>query len=124
MLVYAHLMVQDIRDSYYYYSFIMKRPFKSDEKFMLYRWGNTPEEIPEDALESQEYLKVMMDRDQVVCTPIAASTEWASKLEGHTEKMDLLVDNKGDFKLGEVINVVAFYYPDQSKLYFVRRATA
>ena len=29
-----------MRDSYYYYSFVMKRPFKADEKFMLYRWGN------------------------------------------------------------------------------------
>ena len=45
-------MVQDMRDSYYYYSFIMKRPFKKDDKFMLYRWGNEPEEIPEDALDN------------------------------------------------------------------------
>jgi len=42
-LVYAQFMVQDLRDSYYYYSFIMKRPFKAEEKYMLARWGNTTE---------------------------------------------------------------------------------
>lgn len=30
LLVYAHMAVQDIRDSDFYYSFIMKRPFKAD----------------------------------------------------------------------------------------------
>jgi hypothetical protein len=29
-LVYARLMVQDIRDPFFYYSFIMKRPFQHD----------------------------------------------------------------------------------------------
>jgi hypothetical protein len=41
-IVYAHLTVQDIRDSYFYYSFIMKRPFRPEDKFMIYRWGNQP----------------------------------------------------------------------------------
>ena len=35
--------------------------------------------------------------------------------------MEILVDGKTDFKLGEVVHVVAFYYPDHEKLYFVRR---
>ena len=34
-----------------------------------------------------------------------------------------MVDGNGDFKLGEIINVVAFYHSDHKKLYFVRKAT-
>jgi predicted nucleic acid-binding Zn ribbon protein len=116
-------MVQDIRDSYYYYSFVMKRPFKADEKFMLYRWGNQPEGVSEEALESNEYMKVMIDRDTVICTPVLGLTDWAAELEGRPEQIELMVDNKGDFKLGEIVNVVAFYHPDHHKLYFLRKAT-
>ena len=65
----------------------------------------------------------MIDRDQVICSPIPGQTEWAKKEEGTFGEIDLMVDNKCDFKLGEIINVVAFYYPDHNKLYFVRRAT-
>jgi hypothetical protein len=41
-LVYAKMMIQDIRDPFFYYSFIMKRPFAIDDKFYLFRWGNYP----------------------------------------------------------------------------------
>lgn len=116
-------MVQDLRDSYYYYSFVMKRPFKADSKFMLSKWGNIPEDLPEDSLDDPNYLKVMTDRDAVICTPISGLTQWASKLEGHPKTVEMLVDNRSDFKLGEIINVVGFYYPDHDKLYFIRKAT-
>jgi hypothetical protein len=34
-----------------------------------------------------------------------------------------LVDGKSEFKLGEIIVVVAFYYPDHEIMYYVRKAT-
>ena len=116
-------MVQDNRASYYYYSFMMKRPFKADQPFLMNRWGNiNTEELEEDALENHEYLKVMLDREQIICVPVPGLTGWAKKLESPIEQIDLMVDHKSDFKLGEMINVVAFYYPDHKKLYYVRRA--
>ena len=54
----------------------------------------------------------MVDRDQVICSSIPGQTEWAKNVEGTSGSIDLMVDNKCDFKLGEIINVVAFYYPD------------
>ena len=68
-------------------------------------------------------MKVMIDRDQIVCSAIPGLTDWAKKVEGSFGQIDLYVDNKGDFKLGEVVNVVAFFHPEQNKLYYVRRAT-
>lgn len=57
--VYARLMVQDIRDIFYYYSFVMKKPFT--EKYYLKKYGNEVE-VPEDALDDPNYLKVMTDQ--------------------------------------------------------------
>lgn len=68
-------------------------------------------------------MKVMLERDQVMCTPVVGLTDWAKKAEGCPPALEMLVDGKSEFKLGEVINIVAFYYPDHNKLYFVRRAT-
>ena len=45
-------------------------------------------------------MKVMIDRDQVVCTSVPGLTDWAKKIEGDVGKMDLYVDNKCNFKLG------------------------
>ena len=73
-------MVQDLRDSYYYYSFVMKRPFKANDKFMLSKWGNVSDLHYEEALDDPTYMKVMTDRDPVICTPISGLTEWAKKL--------------------------------------------
>jgi len=42
----------------------------------------------------------MTDRDPVICTPIVGLTEWARKLEGHSKTIEMLVDNRHDFKLG------------------------
>lgn len=69
-------------------------------------------------------MRVMIDRDQVICSSIPGQTEWAKKVDGTFGEIELMVDNKCDFKLGEIVDVVAFYYPDHEKLYFVRRATA
>lgn len=44
-LVYAHLMVQDIRDEYYYYSFIMKRPLNGESEYLLYKYGNKAQQL-------------------------------------------------------------------------------
>ena len=66
----------------------------------------------------------MIDRDHVICRSAPGLTDWAKKEEGDHGQIDLMVDNKSDFKLGEIINVVAFYYPDHNKLYFVRKATS
>lgn len=68
-------------------------------------------------------MKVMIDRDQVNCTSVLGLTNWAKKIEGDPGELEMFVDNKCNFKLGEIINVVAFYYPENKKLYFVRRAT-
>jgi hypothetical protein len=66
-------------------------------------------------------MKVMLERDQLQCVPVVGLSEWARKMEGEVEPMELFVDGKTEFKLGEVINIVAFYYPDHNKLYFVRK---
>ena len=80
-LVYARLMVQDIRDPYFYYSFIMKRPFQAEDKFHLFRWGNQPNiDHADDVVESNEYMKVMLERDQVQCCPVVGLTDWAVKI--------------------------------------------
>jgi len=41
-LVYARVMVQDIRDMYFYISFAMKRPFEAQKQFYMYKYGNIP----------------------------------------------------------------------------------
>jgi hypothetical protein len=33
-------MVQDIRDGYFYYSLIMKRPFEKDREYLFFKFGN------------------------------------------------------------------------------------
>lgn len=53
----------------------------------------------------------MLERDHVICTSIPGLTHWAEKMEGKTKQFTLFVDGKSDFKLGEVINIVAYYYP-------------
>ena len=45
-------------------------------------------------------MKVMIDRDQIVCSAIPGLTDWAKKVEGSFGQIDLYVDNKGGFKLG------------------------
>ena len=65
----------------------------------------------------------MLERDPVICTGVPGLSQWARKLEGQSEQIELMVDGKHDFKLGQIINVVAFYYPDHHKLYFIRKAT-
>jgi len=64
----------------------------------------------------------MLERDQIQCLPVIGQTEWAKKVEGSIPSLELFVDGKSDLKLGEVVNIVAFYYPDHNKLYFVRKA--
>ena len=36
-------MVQDIREGYYYYSFIMKRPFSESKPYCILKYGNKVE---------------------------------------------------------------------------------
>ena len=74
--------------------------------------------------DSPEYLRVMTDRAPVVCTPVLYQSEWVDELEGRKEKLKqitLEVDGKAEFKLGEVVTVVAFYEPEVNKLFMVRR---
>lgn len=63
----------------------------------------------------------MLERDPVICKSIAGLTDWAAEVEGKIDEIELMVDGKTDFKLGEVITIVAFYHPDHHKLYFVRK---
>ena len=45
-------------------------------------------------------MKVMIDRDQVVCNSVAGLTDWAKKIDGDLGRIDMYVDGKSDFKLG------------------------
>lgn len=75
----------------------------------------------------QEYIHVLTDRYPVVCTLIRYQTSWADSLDGNKNPMEIVVmevDGRADYKLGEIINVVALYDPNMKKLFFVRTMTA
>lgn len=106
-LVYAHLMVQDIRDDFFFYSFIMKRPFSQDGAYFLYRFGNKPQQLPhqqeDELLENEEFMKVMSERTPLMTVPVRYQTEWVDKLYGNVnslKEIELYVDGRADFKLG------------------------
>ena len=41
-LVYARLMVQDVRDMYFYYSCAAKRPLNETSQLYLWKYGHCP----------------------------------------------------------------------------------
>jgi hypothetical protein len=79
-MVSAHLMVQDIRDVYYYVSFAIAKQYKHDSPFYVYKYGNVLEDEPADVRDSDHYLHVMTDRFPVICSPIRYQTKWANEL--------------------------------------------
>jgi hypothetical protein len=97
-LVYARLMVQDIRDDYFYYSFIMKKPLSSDSPFHLFKFGLTPPLSPhqeDEILEGDNYLRVMTKRTPVIVTPMRYATQWVLGQQAATlqvEQLELMVD--------------------------------
>lgn len=69
-------------------------------------------------------MKVMSERTPLMTVPVRYQTQWVDKLYGNVntlKQIELYVDGRSDFKLGEIINIVAFFDPEHSKLYFVRK---
>lgn len=81
-LVYAHLMVQDIRDVYYYISFAIRKNYSPNEEepFYLYKYGQNCNNEPMNIQDNKEYIHVMTDRYPVICTPIRYQSKWANQL--------------------------------------------
>jgi hypothetical protein len=97
-LVYARLMVQDIRDDYFYYSFIMKKPLLPASPFHLFKFGLSPALPPQEEdeiLEGDNYLRVMTKRTPVIVTAVRYATQWVLAQQAGTlevEQLELMVD--------------------------------
>jgi hypothetical protein len=120
-------MVQDVRDVYFYVSLAIERHFHKESPLYLYKYGRMLEDEPGDVQDPAKYIHVMTDRYPVICTPVRYQTAWADALEGKNNEMavvELEVDGRADYKLGEVINVIALFDPHMQKLFLVRPMTA
>lgn len=126
-IFFTQLMVQDMRDSCYSYPFVVKKPFSEKSQTYFFKYGHNETDFDSSLLQSPDFYSYLEDRATVVCMPVIGETEWLKTVEKNILKKDqlfeMIVDDLGQFKLGEVFNAVCVYNPEEKLLYFVRKAT-